>query len=161
MTDSYSRWLTIVAAVGAGVSAGVYFAFATFVMPGLRRISHSQAISAMNGINKSAPASPLLMLALFGTGIVCVLLMISGFRNLDDPKAVWVIAGAALYIVSVLITVMYHVPHNDQLLKVDPNGAGAGSTWSHFYSSWMAWNTVRTLTASGGTVGLVLALRTR
>lgn len=161
MTDAYSRWLTIVAAVGAGVSAGVYFAFATFVMPGLRRISHSQAISAMNGINKSAPASPLLMLALFGTGIVCVLLMISGFRNLDDPKAVWVIAGAALYIVSVLITVMYHVPHNDQLLKVDPNGAGAGSTWSHFYSSWMAWNTVRTLTAAGGTVGLVLALRPR
>jgi uncharacterized membrane protein len=161
MTDAYSRWLTIVAAVGAGISAGVYFAFATFVMPGLRRVSHSQAISAMNGINKSAPASPVLMLALFGTGIVCVLLMISGFRSLDDPKAVWVIAGAALYIVSVLITVMYHVPHNDQLLKVDPNGAGAGSTWSHFYSSWMAWNTVRTLTAAGGTVGLVLALRPR
>jgi uncharacterized membrane protein len=161
MTDAYSRWLTIVGAVGAGISAGVYFAFATFVMPGLRRVSHSQAISAMNGINKSAPASPLLMLALFGTGIVCVLLMISGFRNLDDPKAAWVIAGAALYIVSVLITVMYHVPHNDQLLKVDPNGAGAGSTWSHFYSSWMAWNTVRTLTAAGGTVGLVLALRAR
>jgi uncharacterized membrane protein len=161
MTDAYSRWLTIVAAVGAGISAGVYFAFATFVMPGLRRVSHSQAISAMNGINKSAPASPVLMLALFGTGIVCVLLMISGFRSLDDPKAVWVIAGAALYIVSVLITVMYHVPHNDQLLKVDPNGAGAGSTWSHFYSSWMAWNTVRTLTAAGGTVGLVLALRAR
>ena len=161
MTDAYSRWLTIVAAVGAGISAGVYFAFATFVMPGLRRVSHSQAISAMNGINKSALASLVLMLALFGMGIVCVLLMISGFRSLDDPKAVWVIAGAVLYIVSVLITVMYHVPHNDQLLKVDPNGAGAGSTWSHFYSSWMAWNTVRTLTAAGGTVGLVLALRPR
>ncbi|HEY7048426.1 MAG TPA: anthrone oxygenase family protein [Jatrophihabitantaceae bacterium] len=159
MTDTYSRWLTISAAVGAGISAGVYFAFATFVMPGLRRVSHSQAISAMNGINKSAPASPLLMLALFGTGVVCVLLMISGFRHLDDPKAVWVIAGGALYIVSVLITVMYHVPHNDQLMKVDPNGAGAGSTWSHFYSSWMAWNHVRTLAAAGGTVSLVLALR--
>lgn len=161
MTDAYSRWLTSVATVGAGVSAGVYFAFATFVMPGLRRVSHSQAISAMNGINKSAPASPLLMLVLFGTGIVCVLLMISGFRNLDDPKAAWVIAGAALYVVSVLITVMYHVPHNDQLLKVDPNGVGAGSTWSHFYSSWMAWNIVRTLAAAGGTVSLVLALRAR
>jgi uncharacterized membrane protein len=161
MTDGYARWLTIVATVGAGLSAGVYFAFATFVMPGLRRVSHSQAISAMNGINKSAPASPLLMLALFGTGVVCVLLMISGFRHLDDPKAVWVIAGAALYIVSVLITVMYHVPHNEQLMKVDPDGAGAGSTWSHFYSSWMAWNAVRTLTAAGGTVSLVLALRPR
>jgi len=130
-------------------------------MPGLRRVSHSQAISAMNGINKSAPASPLLMLALFGTGIVCVLLMVAGFRNLDDPAAVWLIVGAALYIVSVLITVIYHVPHNDQLLKVDPNGAGAGSTWSHFYSSWMAWNAVRTLAAAGGTVSLVLALRVR
>jgi uncharacterized membrane protein len=90
---------------------------------------------------------------------VCVLLMISGVQHHDNPGAVWQIAGAALYLVSVLITVMYHIPHNDQLMRVDPNGAGAGSTWTHFYSGWLAWNHVRTVASVGGTVSLVLALR--
>jgi uncharacterized membrane protein len=159
MIDGYARGLTIAAAVGAGLSAGVSLAFSTFVMPGLRKVSHSQAISAFNGINKAAPQSPLLMLVLFGTGIVCVLLMISGFQHRDDPAAVWQLVGAALYLVSVLILVGYHIPHNEQFLKVDPNGPGAGATWSHFYSAWMAWNHVRTLAAAGGAVSLVFALR--
>src|SRR3954452_20232878 len=105
MIDGYSRGLTVIAAVGAGVAAGVYFAFSTFVLPGLRRTSSAQAISAMNGINKAAPASPLLMLVLFGTGAACILLMISSFRPGGDPAAVWRIVGCALYLASVVITV--------------------------------------------------------
>lgn len=159
MIDTYSRGLTIAAAVGAGLSAGVYFAFATFVMPGLRKLSPGSAISAINSINKAAPASPLLMLALFGTGIVSVLLLIWGFGHRDNPAAVWVLVGAGLYILSLLVTMMYHIPHNDQLLKADPHGAGAARTRSDFYSPWMAWNWIRTAVATGGTVSLVLALR--
>ena len=159
MIDTYSRGLTVAAAIGAGVTAGVYFAFSTFVMPALRKLSHTQAISTMNSINKAAPNNPLFMLALFGTGIICVLVMVAGFRHRDDPAATWEIVGAALYLVSVLVTVLYHVPHNEQLMKVDPDGGGAGTTWAHFYSGWMAWNHVRTVTATAGTVSLVLALR--
>jgi uncharacterized membrane protein len=158
MIDSYARGLTVAATIGVSITAGVYFAFSTFVMAALRRLSNAQAISAMNSINKAAP-NPLFMLALFGTAIVCVLLMISGVQHHDNPGAVWQIAGAALYLVSVLITVMYHIPHNDQLMRVDANGAGAGSTWTHFYSGWLAWNHVRTVASVGGTVSLVLALR--
>lgn len=158
MIDNYSRGLTVIAAIGAGLSAGVYLAFSTFVMPGLRKQSPSSAISAMNSINKAAPSSPLLMLMLFGTGIVSVLVMIAGIHR-HDAATVWQIAGAVLYLLSVLILVGYHVPHNNQLMKVDPNSPGAGATWSHFYSAWMAWNHARTLTAFGGATSLVLALR--
>lgn len=159
MIDTYSRGLVVAAAIGAGVTAGVYFAFSTFVMPALRKLSHTQAISTMNSINKAAPNNPLFMLALFGTGIVCVLVMVVGFRHRDDPAAAWEIVGAALYLVSVLVTVLYHVPHNEQLMKVDPDGGAAGTAWAHFYSGWMAWNHVRTLAATAGTVSLILALR--
>lgn len=160
MTDSYVRTLTIAATIGAGLSAGVYFAFSTLVMGGIRRLTPPQAVSAMNGINKAAPANPLLMLVLFGTGIVCVLLMISGLQHRDVPAAGWQIAGAALFLTGMLITVIYHVPHNEQLMKVDPTGAGASAAWQHFYPSWIAWNHARTLTSLAGTVSLVLALRT-
>ena len=161
MTGRYSRGLTVAAAIGAGLSAGVYLAFLTFVMPGLRKQPPAHAISAMSSINRAAPGNPLLMLVLFGTGIACVPLMIAGFRHRDDPAAVWQIAGAGLYLVSVLILVGYHVPHNDQLMKADPNAAGASATWSHFYTAWMAWNHARTLAAAGGAASLVLALRAR
>ena len=161
MTDTYTRTLAITAAIGAGLSAGVYFAFSTLVMGGIRRLSPSQAIGAMQGINKAAPASPLLMLVLFGTGVVCVLLMISGFQHRDAPGAAWQIAGAALFLIGMLITIIYHIPHNDQLLKVNPNASGASETWTHYYQPWMAWNHARTLASVGGTVSLVLALRAR
>jgi uncharacterized membrane protein len=48
MIDGYARGLTVAAAIGAGVTAGVYFAFSTFVMTALRRLAPAQAISAMN-----------------------------------------------------------------------------------------------------------------
>jgi uncharacterized membrane protein len=161
MTDTYTRTLTVAAAIGAGLSAGVYLAFSTLVMGGIHRLSPSQAISAMNGINKAAPANPLLLLVLFGTGVPCVLLMISGFQHRDDPAAVWQIVGAVLFLIGLLITITYHVPHNDRLMDIDPNGAGASATWTHFYTPWMAWNHARTLASIGGTVSLVLAVRAR
>ena len=158
MIDGYSRGLTLAAAIGAGITAGVYFGFSTFIMAGLRRLSHTQSIAAMNAINKAAP-KPLFMLALFGTSIVCVLLAISGFQQRDDPAAVWQIVGCALYLGSVLVTVAYHIPHNEALMKIDPNSAAAATTWSHFVTPWMTWNHVRTLAALGGTACLTLALR--
>jgi len=161
MIDSYSRGLIVSGAIGAGIAAGVYFAFSTLVIGGIRKLTSAQAISAMQAINKAAPANPLLMLVLFGTGIVCVLLLIAGFQHRHDPAAIWQIVGAALYLVSVLILVGYHIPHNDALMKVDPNAAGANATWSHFITPWLVWNHLRTLAAAGGTVSLVLALRAR
>jgi len=156
--DSYSRALTLAAAIGAGITAGVYFAFSTFIMTGLRRLTAAQSIAAMNAINKAAP-NPLFMLALFGTAIACVLLAISGFRHRGDPAAVWQLVGCGLYIVSVLVTVAYHIPRNEGLMKIDPNAARASAIWSHFVTPWIAWNHVRTLTSIGGTASLIVALR--
>lgn len=50
--------------------------------------------------------------------------MIAGFQHKGGPAAVWQIAGTALYLVSVLILVGYHVPRNDQLMKADPAPPG-------------------------------------
>ena len=100
MLDGYARGLTLAAAIGAGITTGVYFAFSTFVMTGLRRLSHAQSIAAMNAINKAAP-NPLFMLALFGTAIACLVLAVHGLRN-RDAATVWLIVGCALYLISAL-----------------------------------------------------------
>ena len=160
MIDGYPRALTIIAAVGAGVSAGVFFAFSTFVMKALGRLPTAQAISAMKAINKAAP-TPLFMLALFGTAVICIALSVVGLGHLDQRWAVYLLAGSALYLACVVLTIVYHVPRNDALALVDPRSPGAAHAWAQYLQPWTAWNHVRTVTALAGATAFILALRAR
>ena len=158
MMDGYLRILTVIAAVGAGVSGGVFFAFSTFVMKALGRLPAAEGISAMHAINKAAP-TPLFMLALFGTGVVSIVLSAVALRHLDQRWAVYVLTGTALYLVCVVLTVVYHVPRNDALALVDPAGPGAAHAWAHYLSPWTAWNHVRTVTAMAGSTAFIIAIQ--
>jgi uncharacterized membrane protein len=153
-----TKTLTLIAAIGAGLAGGVFFAFSTFVMSGLGRASDRAGLEAMQGINKAAP-TPVFMTLLFGTAVVCVLLGISAVRRLDEPVARWQLAGCALYLLMIVVTAAYHVPHNDALALVDPDSAGAPATWRHYLSAWTAWNHVRTLACAGSAVALTVAAR--
>lgn len=153
-----SPTLTLVAAVGAGVSAGVFFAFSTFVMSALAKLPDRQGLAAMQQVNIAAP-NPLFMLVLFGTAVVCVLLGVSAARHLDRPGSGWVIAGAGLYLVMIVLTVAYHVPHNDALATLDPAAAGSAQEWRSYVTSWTAWNHVRTISSAAGAVCLAVAYR--
>lgn len=158
MIETYPRALTAVASVGAGLVAGVLFAFSTFVMTALRRLPEAQGLSAMQAINAAAP-SPLFMTALFGTALVCVGLGISAVTRLDEPAAVYQLVGSALYLAGIVLTIAYHVPRNDALATVNPANAGAGDAWRHYLTGWTAWNHVRTLTSLAGCITLMFALR--
>ena len=159
MIDGYLRILTITAAVGAGVSGGVFFAFSTFVMKALGRLPAAEGNSAKNAMNKTAP-TPLFMLALFGTGVVSIVLSAGALRHLDQRWAVYVLTGTALYLACLILTAVYHVPHNDALALVDPAGPGAAHAWAQYLSPWTAWNHVRTVTALAGSTAFIIALQT-
>jgi len=159
MTNA-NQALTVIAALGAGVSGGVFFAFSTFVMKALGRLPAAEGISAMNAINKAAPA-PLFMLALFGTAAVAVAASAVALHHLGQPWAVYVLAGTALYLVCIVLTAVYHVPRNNALALVDPAGPGAKAAWARYLSSWTAWNHVRTVTALAASAAFILALRGR
>lgn len=152
------RTLTFVAAIGAGLGAGVFFAFSSFVMKGLRDLPDSEGLSAMQAVNKAAP-SPLLVTALFGTAVVCVVVAISALTRLDEPYGRYQLIGSVLYVAGIVLTIAYHIPRNDALGLVDPNGAGAAAEWVTYARNWTAWNHVRTLTSLAGAVVLTLAVR--
>jgi uncharacterized membrane protein len=158
MSAGLPRVLTVVAAVGAGLSAGVFLAFSTFVMRALGRLPAAQGLSAMQAINRAAP-TPLFMLALFGTAVVCVVLAVWAVTDLSEPVAVYVLIGSAVFLAGIVLTIAYHVPRNDALALVDPNGSGATDTWERYRGAWTAWNHVRTLTCLGGSVAFTIALR--
>jgi uncharacterized membrane protein len=156
MTET-QRYLTVVAAVCAGLCGGVFFAFSTFVMPALHKLRPTDAITAMQEINRAAP-NGLFMTVLFAPLIVLAWLVVVFVRR-PGATTVYIVAGTVCFIAGLLVLMAYHVPHNNALDKVDPTGTGAGDTWRTYYSGWTAWNHVRTLAFAASTALFALALR--
>ena len=148
------HWVTLVAALGCGLSAGVFFAFSGFVMPALGRLPPAQGIAAMQSINKLA-VTPAFMTALFGTALTCLGLAVWALVIWGEHAAAWVLAGSVLYLAGpVAVTFSANVPLNDALAAVQPDSSGAASHWSRYLRRWTAWNHVR-VTASLAAAGLL------
>jgi uncharacterized membrane protein len=149
--------LTLVAAVGCGLNAGVFFAFSAFVMPALKRLPPAQGIAAMQSINELA-VTPVFMSALFGTAAACGALVVWALVAWGEAFAPYLLAGGALYLVgAILLTIVYHVPRNEALAKVEPRGAEG--LWRRYLSGWTAWNHLRTVAALAAAVTLTVALQ--
>jgi uncharacterized membrane protein len=149
--------IKVAAAVGAGAAGGVFLAFSTFVMRALDRLPPSQSVASMQAINKYAP-NPVFMACLFGTAAASVALMVHGVRS-DEPDAKYLVVGGVSYLAGIVLTIVYHIPHNEALDLVDANGADAASAWSRYCGPWTAWNHVRTLTSLGAAAAYCMALR--
>ena len=65
--------LTLVAALGCGLMAGLFFAFSVSVMKALARLPSAEGIAAMQSINV-AIINPVFLAAFFGTAAACVLI---------------------------------------------------------------------------------------
>ena len=151
--------LTAVSAVGSGVVGGVFFAFSVFVMTALSRLPKPQGIVAMQEVNRAAP-TPWFMAALFGTALTCLALAVASLADgMDDAAAWYRVAGSALYLVAVVLTIVYHVPRNDALDAVDPGAAGAPADWDRYVSAWTAWNHVRTVVCIAAAALFTIAQR--
>ena len=137
--------LTIVCAVGSATAAGAFFTFSDFTMRGLKRMSPAQGAAAMQAINKAAP-SPLFMLLLFGTGAACLALIVQSAMHLDDPGSTTRLIAGAIYVVGVVLTTIgYHVPRNNRLDRLDPDGPEGADYWIVYLREWIPMNHVRTI----------------
>lgn len=150
--------LTLLAALGAGVVAGIFFAFSAFIMTALGRIPAPKGISAMQSINV-AVLNPVFFAAFFGTGVVCLVLVAVALGAWSAPAVLYLIAGALLYIVGcLLVTIVFNVPLNNRLKAVPADSAEGASTWSEYLVTWTAWNTVRTVASLAASALFILAI---
>jgi uncharacterized membrane protein len=150
--------VTLLSALGAGVTAGVFFAFSTFVMKALGRLPAPQGIAAMQAINAAAP-NPAFMVALFGTAVASIGLGIASLFMLEEPFAIYLLAGSVLYLVGpTLLTIAYHVPRNNALANVEPGSAGGERHWAGYLVAWTRWNHVRSGASLAAAALLTLAL---
>ena len=150
--------LAFLAALGAGLVGGIFFAFSNFVMPGLARIPAAQGVAAMQSINVTV-LNPLFFAVFFGTAALCLALAaLAIFRG--APGAPWLVVGAALYLAGcILVTMAGNVPLNQALAPLAPDSAAAADLWARYLERWTLWNHVRTAASLAASAAFILALR--
>ncbi|HSB69251.1 MAG TPA: anthrone oxygenase family protein [Candidatus Methylomirabilis sp.] len=156
--DQWLFALTLVAALGCGVVAGVFFTLSGLVMKALARLPPGEGIAAMQSIN-IAVLNPWFMTAFLGTAAACILALIASLVRWHEPGAAFLLVGSTLYLVgSLLVTIVFNVPRNNALASVapaDPNGA---SLWAGYVATWTARNHVRTAASLAAAAAFSIAL---
>jgi uncharacterized membrane protein len=139
--------LTMIAALGCGLIAGVFFAFSAFVMKALSKLPPAQGIAAMQSINVVV-INRWFMSAFFGTAFVCVMLALISLLRWQTPGAGYRLVGSLLYLIgTIVVTIAFNVPRNNALAAVEPASDEGAVLWKKYISSWTAWNHVRTVAA--------------
>jgi uncharacterized membrane protein len=156
--------LTSLAALASAAAGGMMYVFSTFVMRGLDRTGPVDAITAMRGINAEANASPAFLLGYFSATILALVVGVIAVIRLNQPGSWWVLIGAIFAILGAVITMVFNVPLNNHLDTITPDGlsvADAAREWQAYFSTWTAWNHVRTGTAFIGAALMLVGLRYR
>lgn len=159
MTNSPVAVLIAATAIASAAVGGVYYAFSTIVMHGLNRTGPTEAIIAMRGINTEAVANPPFLLMIFGPGLLALVVGAVAVSQLGRPGSWYLLAGAILGVLGVLVTMVFNVPLNEHLDRVDL--ADAAAEWQAYFGNWTAWNHVRAGSGLGAAILMLIGLRYR
>lgn len=152
--------LRLIAALGCGLIAGVFFAFSTFVMPALARLPAAQGMTTMQSINITV-INGWFMTVFLGTAVTCLLLAISVLLKWDQPGGIYLLIGSLFYLVgTLLVTIAGNVPLNDALASITPDSPEATNLWAKYRTDWTFWNHIRTIAAFLATALFTLATNT-
>lgn len=140
----------VIAALGSGLIAGLFFAFSTFVMQALALRPPAEGMAAMVSINRVILRS-LFMPVFFGTALLSIAIAIWALI-VPTPASPRLIAAAFVYLVAnIVVTMVWNVPLNNAIDRADP-AADNSALWARYVDRWTKWNHVRTiacLVASG------------
>ncbi len=152
--------LKVIAALGCGLIAGVFFAFSTFVMKALAQQPAAQGIATMQSINITV-INPWFMTAFLGTTVVCLVLIVSSLFQWQQPTAAYLLVGGLLYLIgSFGVTIVFNVPLNNALATANPNSTEGVTLWAKYLTNWTFWNHVRTIAAFVAATLFTLAIGT-
>ncbi|MEU0537722.1 DUF1772 domain-containing protein [Amycolatopsis tolypomycina] len=148
-----STVVLVAALVAAGLIAGLFYAYACSVMPGLARGDDKTFVEGMRGIN-IAIVNPVFMLTFLGAPLLAG---VAVFLHLGEPALPWVIAGFAFLAGMVLLTGAVHIPLNNALER---GGDDYAAVRAAFETTWVRWNVLRALVSTAGFGCLVGAVLT-
>jgi uncharacterized membrane protein len=143
---SVSGVVLVAAIAAAGLIAGLFYAYAVSVMPGLARADDRTFVTAMREINV-AIVNAWFLLTFLGAPLLAG--AAAGLHLPSDgrPALPWLIAGFVLLLVMVVITAAVNIPMNNALR----NGAASlAELRARFETGWVRWNLLRALVSTAG-----------
>ncbi|MBB6430096.1 anthrone oxygenase family protein [Algisphaera agarilytica] len=149
--------LTVVAAVGSGLVAGLFFTFSTFVMKALGQVAPSNGIESMQAINITV-MNPITMGVFMGTAVLSLASVVFAVFNWSSPSSAWLMVGGLLYLASFIITAAGNIPMNDALAPMDASTSNAVEYWQHYLKRWTFLNHLRTCAAALAVAAYALAM---
>jgi uncharacterized membrane protein len=155
LLTQYLLPMTILAAVGSGAMAGLFFVFSNTIMKALSRLPAEQGMAAMQFINVVI-LNPVFMLFFLGTSLLCLVLALHAVFRWQGTVSLWLLVGSVLYLAgSFGVTAVFNVPLNN-VLAAAPASAAA-KAWPAYVGPWLVWNHVRTITCLGAAASLTYA----
>lgn len=153
--------LKLFSTLGCGLIAGVFFAFSTFVMAALAQQPPDRGIATMQSINITV-INPWFMGVFLGTGVTCLILLVSSLLNWHRAGASFLLVGSLLYIIGTVgVTMAFNVPLNDALAIAKPDSAEGAQLWAKYLTDWTFWNHIRTIAALAASTLFAIALGQR
>jgi uncharacterized membrane protein len=158
MLDQLVCAATFLAALGSGLVAGVFFAFAAFVLAALARLPAASGIAAMQAITV-AIKSRLFLIVFFGTAALTGVLGLAAPLKWSEPGSGWLLLGALLFLNGPFgVTLLKNLPLNNKLAAMKPDSAEGARFWEEFRAVWGLWNHVRWIGALGAAAAFVMAM---
>jgi uncharacterized membrane protein len=143
--------------------AGLLFAFAVMVMPGIKSLHDREFIRAFQVIDRVIQNNqPIFLLVWAGSVVALVTSAVLGFWQSDRAGHLLVIFAAIAYLLGVqLPTITINVPLNNKLQTLDVdamNETTQKTARKDFEARWNLWNSIRTVFASVASALLIIQL---
>lgn len=143
--------------------AGLVFAFAVVVMPGIKNLKDGEFIRAFQVMDRIIQDNqPLFMLAWVGSVVALVVAAGFGIAELSGGNRLLLLVATCLYLFVVqLPTAVVNIPLNNRLQKLDVEVMSEDEhqvARAEFEPRWNRWNAIRTLFACLVSVLLMILL---
>ncbi len=136
-----------IAATGAALMAGVYFAFSCFIMAAFAEMGSARGAEAMNSINRVILRSAF-MVVFFGSTLLYTILGTIAVFDVGLANRWLLVLTSVLYVAGMFVcTVVFNVPPNNQLASVNGGRANSDELWPHYLAHWTRWNHARALSS--------------
>jgi uncharacterized membrane protein len=136
----------------SSLTAGLVFAFAVVVMPGISSLPDREYLGSFTAMDRVIQENdPLFLLVWVGSALVLIGAVLLNYGTLAGVNRWLLLGAAAMYMVGVqLPTIIVNVPLNNRLQKLELDGlgeVGLRDARGAFEGRWIRWNSIRTVFA--------------
>lgn len=153
----------VVAALTCALVSGLLLGFAVVAMPGLGTLGDRDLLRAFQAMDRVIQdRQPLFMLVWVGSVVALVAALGLGLGELAGGRLLLLVVATSVYLLGVQVpTVVVNVPLNNEIQRLDVDGADTGEVAAarkRFEKRWNRWNMIRTLLGCGTTLVLLVLL---